>query len=86
MGRLPILTERISYGDAFREFKREEYNLQKKIVNAKKLENIDLVFKLMMDLHTFIPPCSEEMRVKLEKSRGKFLGQCFIHKRFNCYS
>ena len=82
MGRLCFAHQSMTFDDAFHTFKANEYALQKQLVDAVLLANYAAADKIKMDLHTTAPSCSDDVRSLLEKSRGKFIGQCFFHKKY----
>jgi len=81
MGRLSREYLSRNFEDAFHELKAKEYDLQKKLVDAVLIHNYVLADKIKTELRTTVPPCSDEDRILLEKGRGKFVGQCFLHKK-----
>lgn len=81
MGKLCLEWETKSFEDAFHTLKASEYELQKAIVDSVLISNFNEADKLKMQLHTIAPGCSDEVRSLLEKGRGKFIGQCFFHKK-----
>eukprot|EP00210_Caulerpa_lentillifera_P003741 g3574.t1 len=81
MGKLCLEWESKSFEDAFHTLKAKEYELQKAIVDSVLISNFNTADKLKVQLHTMAPGCSDEVRSLLEKGRGKFIGQCFFHKK-----
>lgn len=81
MGRLSFEYQSMTFEDAFHDLKAKEYALQKQLVDAVLLSNYTTADKIKMELHTTAPRCSDEVRLQLEKGRGKFIGQCFFHKK-----
>lgn len=81
MGLLP-LDDSTPFREAFSRFKSNEYELQKNLVNAVRLEDSNRASSLETELRASPPKCSNQVRAQLEKSRGKFVGQCFYHKHY----
>lgn len=81
MGKLCLEWETKSFEDAFHTLKATEYDLQKAIIDSVLISKFNEADKLKMQLHTIAPGCSDEVRSLLEKGRGKYIGQCFFHKK-----
>lgn len=79
---MPLSAEGAPFEEAFTQFKMTEYQLQKSLVDAVVVENYGRADKIKRELHTSAPECSSDVRTQLEGSRGKFVGQCFYHKKY----
>lgn len=83
MGLLPLCVEARPFQEAFSEFKSREYALQKNLVETiSDREGQTARQRIVQELRTSAPECSESTMTALEKSRGKFVGQCFYHKKY----
>lgn len=83
MGLIPLCVEARPFQDAFSEFKSREYALQKTLVESiTDQQDASTRLRIVQELKTAAPECSETTLSALERSRGKFVGQCFYHKKY----